>query len=164
MHGTGERIERAVRMTAAHSSGSVLETPAMAEKITAPEPLQVGQVAQIAARGGAAWTASYLRQVVIADGCCGLAAGLLAFEVRFGGDASGAPGYFWLALALPLLWLAALGLAGAYDTRFIGVGTDEFRRVVNTGVWLTAAVAIVAYASKTEIARGYVVAALPCVT
>jgi len=136
----------------------------MAENIMAPEPLQVGQVGQIAARGAVTWTGSYLRQVVIADGCCALAAGLLAFEVRFRGDASGAAGYFWLGLALPVLWLTALALAGAYDTRFIGVGTDEFRRVVNTGVCLTAAVAIVAYASKTDIARGYVVVALPCLT
>jgi exopolysaccharide biosynthesis polyprenyl glycosylphosphotransferase len=136
----------------------------MAENIMAPEPLQVGQVAQIAARGAAAWTGSYLRQVVIADGCCGLAAGLLAFEVRFGGDASGAAGYFWLGLALPVLWLAALALAGAYDNRFIGVGTDEFRRVVNTGICLTAVVAITAYATKTQIARGYVVLSLPSLT
>jgi exopolysaccharide biosynthesis polyprenyl glycosylphosphotransferase len=136
----------------------------MADNITVPEPLQVGQVAQVAARGTVAWTTGYLRGVMIADVCCGLAAGLLAFEVRFGGDATGAAGYFWLGLALPLLWLAALALAGAYDARFIGVGTDEFRRVVNTGVCLTAAVAIVAYTSKTEIARGYVVVALPCLT
>jgi len=136
----------------------------MAENIMAPEPLQVGQVAQIAVRGAAAWTGAYLRKVVIADACCGLAAGLVAFEVRFGSDASGAVGYFWLGLALPVLWLAALALGGAYDTRFIGVGTDEFRRVLNTGVCLTAAVAILAYASKTEIARGYVVVALPCLT
>jgi exopolysaccharide biosynthesis polyprenyl glycosylphosphotransferase len=136
----------------------------MAGNITAPEPLQVGQVAHIAAQRAAAWTSTYLRQVMVADACCGLAAGLLAFEVRFGGDASGAAGYFWLGLAMPLLWVAALALGGAYDTRFIGVGTDEFRRVVNTGVCLTAAVAIVAYASKTEIARGYVVIAIPCLT
>jgi exopolysaccharide biosynthesis polyprenyl glycosylphosphotransferase len=136
----------------------------MADNITVPEPLQVGQVADIAARGAATWTSTYLRQVMAADACCGLAAGLLAFEVRFGGDATGAGAYFWLGLAMPLLWLPALALAGAYDTRFIGVGTDEFRRVVNTGVCLTAAVAIVAYASKTEIARGYVVVALPSLT
>ncbi|MGO8959021.1 MAG: sugar transferase [Streptosporangiaceae bacterium] len=110
------------------------------------------------------WTKIYVRQLVTADGCCALAAGLLAFQVRFGGDASEAIGYFWLGLALPALWLASLALAGAYDTRFIGVGTDEFRRVVNTGVGLTAAVAIIAYASKTEIARGYVVVSLPCLT
>jgi exopolysaccharide biosynthesis polyprenyl glycosylphosphotransferase len=136
----------------------------MADNITVPEPLQVGQVTRIAARGAAPWTANYLRRVVIADACCGLAAGLLAFEVRFGGDASGAAGYFWLGLAMPVLWLAALALAGAYDTRFFGVGTDEFRRVVNTGVCLTAAVAIVSYASKTEVARGYVVVSLPSLT
>jgi exopolysaccharide biosynthesis polyprenyl glycosylphosphotransferase len=136
----------------------------MADNITVPEPSQVGQVTHVAARRAAAWTGWYLRQVVIADGCCGLAAGLLAFEVRFGGDTSAAAGYFWLGLALPVLWLAGLALAGAYDTRFIGVGTDEFRRVVNTGVCLTAAVAIVAYASKTEVARGYVVVALPLLT
>jgi exopolysaccharide biosynthesis polyprenyl glycosylphosphotransferase len=136
----------------------------MAENVTVPDPLQAGQVGRLAARSVVAWTNLYLRQAVIADGCCGLAAGLLAFEVRFGGDAAGAAAYFWLALALPVLWLGALALAGAYDTRFIGVGTDEFRRVVNSGVCLTATVAIVAYATKTEIARGYVVLSLPCAT
>ena len=106
----------------------------------------------------------YLRQVAIADACSGLAAGLLAFEVRFGGDTTGAAAYFWLALSLPVLWLSTLMLAGAYDARFIGVGTDEFRRVLNTGICLTAAVAMVAYATKTDVARGYVVVSLPSVT
>ena len=55
-----------------------------------------------------------------------------------------------------------LGLWGAYETRLIGVGSDEFRRVLNAGITLTAAVAILSYASKSEIARGYVVIALPC--
>jgi exopolysaccharide biosynthesis polyprenyl glycosylphosphotransferase len=136
----------------------------MAENLTVPEPLQVGQVAQVAAPSIPAWTRTYLRQVAIADACCGLAAGLVAFEVRFGGDTAGAAAYFWLALSLPVLWLATLMLAGAYDARFIGVGTDEFRRVVNTGICLTAAVALIAYATKTDLARGYVVVSLPCVT
>ena len=63
-----------------------------------------------------------------------------------------------------MLWLAALELASAYDNRFVGVGSDEFRRVVNAGVCLTAVVAIFAYATKTDLARGYVVVALPCMT
>jgi hypothetical protein len=46
----------------------------MPENITAPEPPQVGQVANAATRGAAASTALYLHQVVIADGCCELAA------------------------------------------------------------------------------------------
>ena len=136
----------------------------MAENLTVPEPLQLGRDTRIAARSAATWTSAYLRQVAIADGGCALVAGLLAFEVRFAGDTAGAAGYLWLGLALPLLWLTGLTLAGAYDARFIGVGTDEFRRVLNTGVCLTAGVAIVAYATKTDIARGYVVVALPCLT
>jgi exopolysaccharide biosynthesis polyprenyl glycosylphosphotransferase len=53
---------------------------------------------------------------------------------------------------------------GAYDPRFIGVGTDEFRRVFNAGSSLIAAVAILSYALKADLARGYVVIALPCLT
>ena len=57
------------------------------------------------------------------------------------------------------------GSAGrGYDSRFIGVGTDEFRKVLNAGVCLTACVAIVSYATKTDVARGYVVIALPSLT
>jgi len=135
----------------------------MTENLAVPETLQVGQ-ARAGQRAATAWTSTYLMQVRIADACCGLAAGLLAFELRFGANDTGALAYFWLALALPVLWLTGLTLAGAYDSRFIGVGTDEFRRVLNTGVGLTAIVAIVAYASKTDIARGYVLVALPCLT
>jgi exopolysaccharide biosynthesis polyprenyl glycosylphosphotransferase len=136
----------------------------MAENLTVPEPMQVGQVAHVGAPSVSLWTKTYLRQVAIADACCGLAAGLLAFEVRFGSDAAGAPAYFWLALSLPVLWLCTLVLAGAYDARFIGVGSDEFRRVLNTGICLTAAVAMLSYATKTDVARGYVVVSLPSVT
>ncbi len=135
----------------------------MTENVIVPEPLTVGQV-RLPSRGMATWMSTYLRRVAIADGCCALAAGLLAFEVRFGGDGAGAAAYFWLGLALPAVWLVALALAGAYDERFIGVGTDEFRRVLNTGVCLTAVVAITAYATKTDVARGYVVVALPSLT
>jgi exopolysaccharide biosynthesis polyprenyl glycosylphosphotransferase len=69
-----------------------------------------------------------------------------------------------LSLALPVLWLAALWLAGGYDVRFIGTGSDEFRKVLNAGVGLTAALAIFSYAVNLELSRGYVVIALPSVT
>ena len=136
----------------------------MTENLVVPEPLQVGYIARPAMRWGTAWTKAYTRDATVADASCALAAGVVAFEVRFGGNTTHPAAYLWLGLALPVLWLATLALAGAYDTRFIGVGTDEFRRVVNSGVCLTAAVAIVAYATKTDVARGYVVVALPCVT
>jgi exopolysaccharide biosynthesis polyprenyl glycosylphosphotransferase len=118
-------------------------------------------VARLAGQKPATWVSGYLRQAAIADGLCGLLAGLLAFQVRFHDPVYRPLAYLWLALALPVLWLAAIWLAGGYDSRFIGVGSDEFRRILNAGVFLTAAVAIAAYATKTEIARGYVVVALP---
>jgi exopolysaccharide biosynthesis polyprenyl glycosylphosphotransferase len=122
---------------------------------------------QIAARlivPPATWEAGYLRTAVLADACCGLLAGLLAFTLRFNGGTLGTGYYLPVSLFLPALWLAAVGLAGGYDSRFIGVGTDEFRRVLNAGVFLTAAVAIVSYAAKIDLARGYVVIALPMLT
>ena len=119
-------------------------------------------VARLAAQTSAAWTSRYLRLAVVADGMCALAAGLLAFQLRFDGQLPGP--YLFLSLVLPLLWLLAVWLAGGYDCRFIGVGTDEFRRVLNAGICLTAGVAILSYVGKAEIARGYVVIALPAAT
>jgi exopolysaccharide biosynthesis polyprenyl glycosylphosphotransferase len=100
-----------------------------------------------------------------ADCACALAAGLLAYQARFFDERGHAvAAYLAISLILPLFWLLSVALAGGYDPRFIGVGSDEFRKVVNAGVCLTAAVAVVAYATKADIARGYVVIALPCAT
>ena len=52
----------------------------------------------------------------------------------------------------------------AYDVRFIGTGSDEFRKVLNAGVSLTATVAIFSYAINLELSRAYVVVALPSIT
>jgi exopolysaccharide biosynthesis polyprenyl glycosylphosphotransferase len=121
-------------------------------------------ITRLAAQSSASWTNGYLRQAVAADFICGLAAGLLAFQVRFSNVRYGTALYLVLSLLLPLLWVTAVRLAGGYDSRFIGVGTDEFRRVFNAGICLTAGVAIISYATKTELARGYVVIALPSLT
>jgi exopolysaccharide biosynthesis polyprenyl glycosylphosphotransferase len=121
-------------------------------------------VARAPAQSPPSWTTRYLRQALAVDGGCALAAGLLAFQVRFDAQVSSAWAYLLLSLALPVLWLLSIWLAGGYDSRFIGVGSDEFRRVLNAGVCLTASVAIVAYAAKADLARGYVVLALPIAT
>jgi exopolysaccharide biosynthesis polyprenyl glycosylphosphotransferase len=119
-------------------------------------------VARLAAQSPTAWTSGYLRQAAAADGICALAAGLLAYQVRF--DGRHPQFYVLLTAALPLCWVLVVSLAGGYDSRFIGVGSDEFRRVLNAGIFLTACVAILSYATKTDIARGYVVVALPLAT
>jgi len=119
---------------------------------------------RLATGTSAAWTSRYLRQAAVTDVGCALVAGLLAFEGRFGLGRSHPAGYLVISLCLPLAWVVTLALAGGYDPRFIGVGTDEFRKVLNAGVFLTAAVAIASYAGKAELARGYMAIALPSVT
>lgn len=136
----------------------------MAEEIAVPEQIQVGLRRRHAARRVRAWTSAYRRRLVVFDACAALAACWLAFEVRFGEIDAQDSAYVWLGLALPLFWVAALQLAGAYDDRFVGVGSDEFRRVMNAGVALTALTAIFSYAASIELAREYVLIALPSMT
>ncbi|MGO9501303.1 MAG: sugar transferase [Streptosporangiaceae bacterium] len=121
-------------------------------------------VARLAAQDSTAWTNGYLRHAIAGDGLCALAAGLLAFQLRLEPEGHYPSRYLVLTAALPVLWMLTVWLAGGYDSRLIGVGSDEFRRVLNAGVCLTAAVAIASYATKTDVARGYVVSALLTVT
>jgi exopolysaccharide biosynthesis polyprenyl glycosylphosphotransferase len=115
-------------------------------------------------RNPASWMSRYLREAATADGLCALAAALLAYGVRFDDHRQLAGPYLALSLSLPLFWLLMVMLSGGYDPRFVGVGSDEFRRILNVGLGLTAAIAIVAYATKTDLARSYVLVALPCAT
>jgi exopolysaccharide biosynthesis polyprenyl glycosylphosphotransferase len=112
----------------------------------------------------AAWRRRYVHRAFAVDGACALAAGLAAFVVRFQDPASVAVPHVTLTVSLPLLWWVSVALARGYDVRFIGLGSEEFRRVLNAAVSLTGAVAIVSYAARSDIARGYLVIALPCAT
>jgi hypothetical protein len=109
-----------------------------------------------------AWARDYLRKAALADLGCAVAGVFTAAQLRFGNDVTAT--YVALSLALPVLWIAALWLAGGYDVRFIGTGSDEFRKVLNAGVSLTAAIAIFSYAVNIELSRSYLVIALPSVT
>jgi exopolysaccharide biosynthesis polyprenyl glycosylphosphotransferase len=114
------------------------------------------------ARHLSAWARDYLRKVALADLGCAVAGVFTAAQLRFGTDVTAT--YLALSLALPVLWILAVWLAGGYDVRFIGTGSDEFRKVLNAGIGLTAAIAIFSYAINLELSRGYLVIAVPSVT
>jgi exopolysaccharide biosynthesis polyprenyl glycosylphosphotransferase len=120
------------------------------------------RVERRAARRLSTWSREYLREVALADLACGVIGVFIAAQLRFGSNVTSM--YLALSLALPVLWVAALWLAGAYDVRFIGTGSDEFRKVLNAGIGLTAVVAIFSYLINLELSRAYVVIALPCLT
>nr|WP_081639784.1 sugar transferase [Actinomadura flavalba] len=91
-----------------------------------------------------------------------LTAGLVAYVLRFPGvPHDSTEPYIAFTVLLPLAWLLTLALSRAYQPRYVGVGYEEFHRVLRSGFVLIATVAIIAYATKTEVARGYVVMALP---
>ena len=110
------------------------------------------------------WQSKYIYSALFADGLCGLAADALAAQLRFTYPGYRAITYLAVTLTMPLLWLGAVAMSGGYDSRFIGVGSDEFRKVFNAGVTLTATVAIICYAVKFDLARGYVAIVLPTAT
>jgi exopolysaccharide biosynthesis polyprenyl glycosylphosphotransferase len=107
------------------------------------------------------WLRQYLVRAVLLDAGCALVAGALALVVRFGEVTPYVAPYLALSLVLPLVWVGVVGANRAYEPRLIGLGSEEFRRVLQSGLALIAAVAVTAYATKTDVARGYVVLALP---
>jgi exopolysaccharide biosynthesis polyprenyl glycosylphosphotransferase len=123
-----------------------------------------GVPAHLRASGNAAWLGTYLRGAAVADCASALTAGSLAVALRFGSHGYIPVAYVVFTCALPALWGTAVALAGGYEQRFIGAGSDEFRRVLNAAVSLLAGLAMVSYIAKLSLARGYVLLALPIAT
>jgi len=89
----------------------------------------------------------------------------IAHLLRFGVSGALLPGpnvpYVLIALVGLPLWLGVLALAGCYDRRILGVGADEYRRVLNGGVHFLAVVALAHFLGRLVIARGYVGVLIP---
>jgi exopolysaccharide biosynthesis polyprenyl glycosylphosphotransferase len=100
------------------------------------------------------------------DVVAALVAGVVAYDARWGDPAGQDPKWEYVAFSagLPLLWLAAMAAARAYEPRFLSVGFEEFHRVLVAAVVVIATVATASWATKAEIARGYVLVALPMAT
>lgn len=64
--------------------------------------------------------------------------------------------YVSLVVIVVVAWLVTLVLRGAYDTRILGVGSEEFKRVVGATATVFGAVAIVVFALKIDLSRGFV--------
>ncbi len=112
------------------------------------------------------WERTYVRAVISLDAVAVGAAALLAFFLKFA-DSGVHPrqrDYAIITALLPLAWIASLAVSRAYETRFLGLGSEEFKRVSNAAIRLTAVVATASYATHASIARGYVLVALPVAT
>ena len=88
-----------------------------------------------------------------ADFVAGVVGAVAAVGVRFGEHPSNR--YLLLSTVLPLLWIAAMRLVGGYEMRFLGAGSDEFRRVLNAGVSVASVLVLVSYSVDDELSRSY---------
>ncbi|HEX6418258.1 MAG TPA: hypothetical protein VFZ77_07170, partial [Acidimicrobiales bacterium] len=90
---------------------------------------------------------------------------VIAHLLRFGVSSALLPGpnvsYVLVALFAVPVWLGVLALAGCYDRRILGVGSDEYRRVLDGGVHFLAVVALAHFLGRLVFARGYVGVLIP---
>ena len=111
-----------------------------------------------------AWQTRYVRRTVLFDVLCAVLAAAAAFGLWFEwGEADGLHPPMWIAAGLPLVWLPALLVARTYERRFLWVGVEEYRRVLGAVVVLLAALGFFSLALEVQLARGFVVLALPLV-
>lgn len=102
---------------------------------------------------------------VLVDVAAVAVAAVVAHLLRFGTSEALLPGpdisYTLIALASVPTWLAVVALAGAYDRRVLGVGSEEYRRVLDGGVHFLAVIAVLHFAFNLVFARGWVGVMIP---
>ncbi|MHB8452798.1 MAG: sugar transferase [Mycobacteriales bacterium] len=96
-----------------------------------------------------AWESRLALTLVALDAVC--MAGLLAVV---------GPSYAFFVTLVPL-WLVAVAASGGYDRRYLGIGSDEYRRVFQAGVRLIALVGLAAFAFRVDIPRAVALMAVP---
>jgi exopolysaccharide biosynthesis polyprenyl glycosylphosphotransferase len=106
----------------------------------------------------ARWHRPYTLVLTLLDltaaGLASLIADLL-FEQASSGFSKDNPVWFLTVayLLLPVGWLILLWGNGAYDRRYLGIGTEEFKRVGRAAVAVTATVSFLAFTTKTDLSR-----------
>jgi exopolysaccharide biosynthesis polyprenyl glycosylphosphotransferase len=106
----------------------------------------------------------YQSLLVVIDLAAAAIAVLVASALRFGmpdNTSTHVMAYALVDVGIPLVWVCVVALNRAYEGRFVGAGAAEFDRLFKAFLYLTAVVAIGSYATHADIARGFVVVALP---
>jgi exopolysaccharide biosynthesis polyprenyl glycosylphosphotransferase len=146
-------------LTVLDASGNVVRSVERAVPPTRSGPAAVGH-----ASAGGAWRRAYVRRIAAGDFLSALVAAVVGFLVRFApeGETLTQPhASRWLVALLPLMWMAVITAARSYEQRFLWVGPEEFQRVFFAAVLQLAAVGTLSWAFRLEVARGFVVVALP---
>ena len=116
----------------------------------------------------AGWQSTYTRWLALSDLVTVVVAVGTAQWVRFGSAPSGPSlpimrniTYLEISIAIAIGWMAALSINGTRSTRVIGSGVEEYRRIWWATISVFGTVAIISMLFKLELARGYLMVALP---
>ncbi|WP_251445760.1 sugar transferase [Microbacterium sp. USTB-Y] len=113
------------------------------------------------------WRRAYAMRLRITDGLAVVIAVFAAVLLRFGDTDTALPsefvqlGYPIIAAVIAVAWMAMLALSGTRDHKVIGNGSTEYKRIGSATFRTFGAFAIIAFAFKIPIARGYLLVALP---
>ncbi|MFC5338951.1 sugar transferase [Leucobacter denitrificans] len=119
-----------------------------------------------------AWQRRYRSKLIATDICVVVFSVFLAQVLRYGvreedldvaviGDSSFAIRYTVVSAALILGWLLALAAVASRDRTIVGVGVDEYKRVIVATLATFGTLAVLAYLLRSQVGRGYVLVALP---
>ena len=124
-----------------------------------PEPAPAPPLTAAAAYGGPA----VLARLAATDLVAVAGALVVAYLARFGAAAvtTSNTRYAVMASVIGTAWMLGLVLQRSYEPRVLGLGGEEYRRVVRATFWVFGITAVVSYVGKTELARGYVALAFP---
>lgn len=110
-----------------------------------------------------AWRHAYVRRLVVFDAASALVAGVAAHLIRWRPTHAGTTSLV-IACLLPFVWVLAMTVSRCYEKQFLWEGPEEFRRVFFAASLLLAALGTFAWGLRLEVARGFVVVALPLAT
>lgn len=115
------------------------------------------------------WWRQYAVGLFVLDALAVILGSLVAQWFRFGSLGAFAVGqielsYVGVAFAAAPAWVVTMMLGGAYDRRYYGWGTEEFRRVFDAAVRFLLVVALLGFLLKVDVARGFVAIAIPVAT
>jgi exopolysaccharide biosynthesis polyprenyl glycosylphosphotransferase len=113
------------------------------------------------------WARNYRIRLRLTDVATIVLAVAVAFSLRFGIEAIPTSAriedaqYILISATIVVAWLVALVAFGVHDSRVIGVGASEYKRIINASATAFGLLAIVFLVLKVDIARGYFMLALP---
>lgn len=110
------------------------------------------------------WALRYRIALLTFDLCAMIIAIILGYELRFGAlelAARQSVGYLIIGFGIGIVWVVTLQYCGGYEIRHLATGPEEAKRVLRASALTLSLVAVACYATKTPLARGYVIGVIP---